>query len=92
MIIRKEKNPRRLKIHTPGQRIDLKPLEVYGGEPQGGDCDFVEGHSILSPTTRDRLIKRGTIVWSATKPHAGPVQRQVELDGDVTAKVIASQK
>ena len=39
------------------------PADVdYRGEAGEDGCVFVEGHTVLSPTTAERFLMRGTIV------------------------------
>lgn len=49
--------------------------------------EFIEGHMVLSPTTRDRMIARNDIKWDLTKDHVAKVDEQVAADGDVTEAV-----
>jgi hypothetical protein len=65
-----------------------KAGEVYRAElVECRECQFVEGHEELSPTTRDRFISRGKIRWDdrAEQGSVGKMSREVADAGDVTA-------
>lgn len=67
-----------------GDIVDVNPHYKHAAKILD-DCDFVEGHRCLSPTTRDRFLDWGTIKWDpAAKRHVGPVSQVVGDEGDVT--------
>jgi hypothetical protein len=66
--------------------ITVKEGVVYRAGLETEECRFVEGHSVLSPTTRGRLILRGNIRWddSVGTEDTGKVMREVREEGDVS--------
>ena len=48
--------------YGPGDRVTLPRDVDYRGEAGDDGCVFVEGHTLLSPTTAERFWQRGTIV------------------------------
>lgn len=62
---------------------------VYRAGLETEGCRFVEGHSVLSPTTRDRFILRGKIRWNegVGSQETGKVMREVREEGDVSEMV-----
>lgn len=73
-------------VGSTRRHFDVQPglnyLAIAGNEHS--EARFVEGHEILSPTTRDRFLDRGDIVWSETRDHEGPVSQEVRIQGRVT--------
>ncbi len=68
---------------------------VYRAElSECDECSFVEGHEVLSPTTRDRFISRGNIKWDADAAvdSVGPVDRDVVKEGDLSERALARAK
>lgn len=66
-----------------GNQANMQPGEKYSARIET-DCDFVEGHRCLSPSTRNRFLSRNSIKWSENENHAGPVSPEVEREGKVT--------
>lgn len=46
----------------PGEWVTLPRNVDYIGEAGEDGCTFVEGHTLLSPTTAERYFQRGTII------------------------------
>lgn len=92
--MRKETDPAGSeRIVTQGSRADLEALVSYGGDAINGDCEFVEGHMVLSPSTRDRFFHRGDIYWEENaNGHAYRVSDEVQVQGNVTEILLAQKR
>ncbi|KAK5708307.1 hypothetical protein LTR97_000847 [Elasticomyces elasticus] len=54
----------------PGDWIDVPSNVTYIGVPGKEGCTFVEGHTLLSPTTAERMLGRDAII-EAPKTKSG---------------------
>ncbi|KAF8850226.1 hypothetical protein BDZ45DRAFT_770727, partial [Acephala macrosclerotiorum] len=78
-----------------GDTIPVKKGVAYGATVVGGRdgmAKFIEGHEVLSPTTRDRLLVRGDIKWEVGAKHVGEVQKEVKEQGNVTEEVLMGRE
>lgn len=73
---------------------NIKPNVSYGVElTRGAQGTFVEGHKVLSPTTRDRYLARDTIIWDdEVADHPYPVDDDVRREGKVTKEELAERE
>ncbi|KAI9047203.1 hypothetical protein LZ554_008657 [Drepanopeziza brunnea f. sp. 'monogermtubi'] len=81
--------PKSNRLLHKGGIADMKANMAYGATTtRKGGSTFVEGHKVLSPTTRNRYITRGTIVWDdEVDDHPYPVDDDVRREGNVTEEV-----
>lgn len=66
-----------------GNYVNMNPKDMYSARVID-DCDFVEGHRCLSPSTRDRFLSRNAIKRSDDEEHVGPVTPEAEEQGNNT--------